>query len=193
MPKGLVDGLQIVLNHIRGLSGVLALDVLTESDKEALIRFEELEEGRDFLGFKRYNEGLREALNRKYTVALAYRSSKFPMPHKPPVKLLYRGKVIGELLYEGDKPSHGSRSIEVFKGFFLYPDLLPRDPSEKRLVRLVYLKRTPAFIRGLPWIEDPVYGEPSPRGHRFLLDMLKVTADFEDLSTGLIGFNLKKL
>lgn len=193
MSRDPVDGLQRVLNHIRGLNGVLALDLLTRPDKEVLIRLEELEEERDFLGFKRYNEGLREALNREYTVALAYRGSGFPMPHKPPVKLLYRGRVVGELLYEGDKPSHGGRAIEVFRGFFLYPDLLPRDPSEKRLVRLVYLKRVPAFMRGLSWIENPVYGEPSPRGHRFILDKLKVTAEFEDLSTGLVGFNLKKL
>lgn len=193
MSRDSVDALQRVLNHIRGLSGVLASEVLTQPDKETLIRLEEEEEERDFLGFKRYNEGLREALNREYTVALAYRSSVFPMPHRPPVKLVYRGTVVGELLYEGEKPSYTGRSIELFEGFFLYPDLLPKDPSEKRFVKLVYAKRFPTFIRGLPWIEDPVYGEPSPKGHRFILDKLKVVADFEDLATGLIGFNLKKL
>lgn len=193
MSEGSVDILGRVLEYIRGLKGVLALAVLTLPDREALLRLEREEEERDFLGFKRYNEGLREALHREYTVALAYRGSVFPMPHKPPVKLLYREKVVGELLYECDKPSHSGRAIQVFKGFFIYPDRLPRSPSEKMLVKLVYLKRVPEFMVGLPWIENPVYGEPSPSGHRFILDKLKVTAEFDDLSTGLIGFNLKKL
>jgi len=181
-----------VLNAIRRLNGVLASEVLTQADKEKLIALESEEENVEFLGFKRYNEGLREALNRTYSIALVFRSSVFPMPHKPPVKLLHRNIVIGEMLYEDTQPSYRGRAVEVFKGFVIYPELLPRERSERSHVKLVYLKRVPSFIIGLnESIEDPVYGEPSPKGHTFILNKLKISTAFNDTATGIVGFNVK--
>jgi hypothetical protein len=181
-----------VLNVIRDLNGVLASEVLTQADRETLIALEGEEENVEFLGFKRYNEGLREALNRAYSIALAFRSSMFPMPHKPPVKLLHRNVTVGEMLYEDAQPSHRGKAVEVFKGFVIYPDLLPRERSERSHVKLVYLKRAPSFITGLDEsIEDPVYGEPSPKGHVFIINKLKVAAAFNDTATGIVGFNIR--
>ncbi|MBS7612034.1 hypothetical protein KEJ27_07530 [Candidatus Bathyarchaeota archaeon] len=172
--------------------GVLTAEVLTQMDKEILIVLESEEENVDFLGFKRYNEGLKEALNRDFSIALVFRSSLFPMPHNPPVKLLYWDFTVGEMLYGGAPPSYKGRAVEVFKGFVIYPDLLPRKLSEKIHVKLVYLKRTPQFISGLDdSIEDPVYGEPSPKVHMFILKKLKVSAAFSDIATGIVGFNAR--
>lgn len=177
---------------IRSLNGVLASEILTQTDKETLIALESEEENVEFLGFKRYNEGLREALNRDFSIALAFRSSIFPMPHNPPIKLLYRNFTVGEMLYRDTPPSHKGRAVEVFKGFVIYPDLLPKERSERFQVKLVYLKRAPQFISGLDdSIEDPVYGEPSPKGHIFILNKLKVSATFGDIATGIIGFNTR--
>lgn len=192
-PRSVEEVLGLVLSRLRSLSGVLALDVLTPSDREVLLRLESQDEDAGFLGFKRFNEGLREALSREHAIALAYRSSIFPMPHKPPVKLLYRGRVIGELLYSGDKPSYSGRYVEIFKGFHLYLDLLPRRPSERRLVRLVYLTRVPGFLTDVSWVDKPIYGEPSPRGHRYLVRRLRVGFKPADLATGVVGFNLRSL
>lgn len=181
-----------VLNVIRSLKGVLTSEVLTQTDKETLIALESEEENIEFLGFKRYNEGLREALNRDFSMVLVFRSSIFPMPHNPPVKLLYRNFTVGEMLYGDTPPSYKGRAVEVFKGFVIYPDLLPRERSERIHVKLVYLKRVPKFISGLDnSIEDPVYGEPSPKVHTFILNKLKVSAAFSDIATGIVGFNVR--
>ncbi|MEM1569416.1 MAG: hypothetical protein QXL27_05000 [Candidatus Bathyarchaeia archaeon] len=182
-----------VLSIIHSLNGFLASEILTQTDKEIIITLESEEENVDFLGFKRYNEGLREALNREYSMALVFRSSIFPMPHKPPVKLLYGNLVVGEMFYGDIKPSYRGKFIEVFKGFVVYPDLLPRKPSERSQVKLVYLKRFPSFISELDdFIEDPVYGDPSPKVHSFLLRKLKVSEFSNDVATGIVGFNIRK-
>ncbi len=192
MRREYLQVLNKVLNTIRSLNGVLATEILTQIDKETLIVLESEEENVEFLGFKRHNEGLREALNRDFSIALVFRSSLFPMPHNPPVKLLYRNLIVGEMLYGNTPPSYKGRAVEVFKGFVIYPNLLPRERSERAHVKLVYLKRIPQFISGLDdSIENPVYGDPSPKAHTFILNKLKVSAAFSDIATGIVGFNIR--
>lgn len=192
MGRDINQVLNKILNVISNLDGFLTLGVLTQMDKEHIIALESEEENVDFLGFKRYNEGLREALNREYSIALVFRSSIFPMPHKPPVKLMYKGLVVGEMLYDNVRPGYKGRFIEVFKGFVIYPDLMPKEYSEKMHVKLVYLKRFPEFVVGLnDIIDDPVFGDPSPKVHDFLLKKFKISSIFDDIATGILGFNIK--
>ncbi|MEM2884766.1 MAG: hypothetical protein QXF24_01595, partial [Thermoproteota archaeon] len=109
-----------------GFKGVLRAKPLEEGEKEELLSAEERSEKKVAFGMCRpYNEGVRLALCRDVSIAVVVDTSEFVYPHEPHMRILFRGSVVGEDIYDKEKAEELKKSknnVFLWDNFVVYND-----------------------------------------------------------------------
>jgi len=184
-----------VLERLKGSRGVLTVKVLSEEEKKAILDVESGVEEKIVYGMcKSLNQGVREALQREFTVAVIMDTSVFEYPHHPHMNMTCGELVVGELVRDKEKIQELKKdrtNIFIWENFVVYMRRIPRIPEERRRMRLVYLPREPLQFSGLPNLVDSAFGTPSTEGDTVIKRMLNNKSDEAVIGTSLIGFNIE--
>lgn len=181
-----------VLDTLRGLRGVISARLLGDEERRQIIAIEEREEDRIILGMcKSLNEGVREALNRGFTVAMVIDSGEFQYPSHSYMEVLYRDRVVGENVSKEQAAElrKSRRNIFLWENFVLYYDRMPKDLKARREMRIVYRSRPFDPLEALPEVKDSAFGVPSVACDAKVKELLAVENGDPVLGTCLIGFN----
>ena len=188
--------LEEVLKSLRECRGVLAMKVLSERDKEKILDVEsEVEEKTVFGMCKSLNKGVRGSLQREFTVAMVIQTSAFEYPHHPYMSMICGDQVVGELVNDEkriEKLKKNPTNLFLWKNFVVYIRKLPRDPEERKKMRVVYLPREPIQLRGLQHLRNSVFGTPSTEGDTLIKSMLCIESKESVLGTCLVGFDIEE-
>lgn len=96
--------LEGILKTLRECRGVIAIKVLSEEEKREILDAEIRVEQKIIFGMcKSLNKGLREALQREFTVAMVIQTSEFEYPHHPHMIMICGDQVIGEQVRDEKK------------------------------------------------------------------------------------------
>ena len=188
--------LEGILRTLQECRGVLALKVLSEEEKREILDTEGRVEEKIVFGMcKSLNKGLREALQREFTVAMVIQTSEFQYPHHPYMSMICGDQVVGELIRD-EKRVEELRKIPgnlfLWENFVVYMKKLPRNPKERDEMRVVYLPREPLQLKELPCTENSVFGTPSTEGDTLIKRILTIQCKEPTVGTCLVGFNIKK-
>jgi hypothetical protein len=188
--------LELVLEILRGGRGVKTLKVLTATDKRSVLEVEEKAEKRIVYGMCRtLNQGIKEALQRDYTVAVVMDTSIFEYPHHPYMVMVYDDTIVGEPvkdLKRIDELKKDRANIFLWENFVIYTQRLPRGREAMQKLRMVYIPRAPPQLEEVACVEEGVFGTPSTEGHILLKKLLSFTSTDSLMGTYLIGFNIKR-
>ena len=190
---GQLDG---VLRTLRECRGVLALKVLSEEEKGEILDTEGRVEEKIVFGMcKSLNKGLREALQREFTVAMVIQTSEFQYPHHPYMSMTCGDQVVGELVRDEKKAEELRKTpgnLFLWDNFVVYMKKLPRNQKERDEMQIVYLPRTPPQLKGVSYVKNSVFGTPSTEGDTLIKKMLAIRSEKPTVGTCLVGFNIKK-
>jgi len=144
---------------------------------------------------KTINEGVREALDREYTVAMVIDSSEFMYPYHPHMEIRYRDRIIGEEVSREKAAELKRKKNNIFLGdtFVIYFDRIPREPGAREEMRLYYLARPFEILRDFTMITDCVLGVPSPGGDAEVKELLDVRLKRPEIGTCLVGYNVSRV
>lgn len=188
--------LETVLTVLRECRGVIAIKLLSKAEKKEILDVESKVEEKIIFGMcKSLNKGVREALQREFTVAMVIQTSEFQYPHHPYMIMVCEDRIIGELVKDPKKVEELRKSPNSFflwDNFVVYMKKFPRDPNERRKVRIVYLPREPLQLQGVSYVKDSVFGTPSTQGDILIKKMLNVKSKDLTMGTCLVGFNIKE-
>jgi len=188
--------LEGVLRALQECRGAIAIKVLSEKEKGEILDTEGGVEEKIVFGMcKSLNKGLREALQREFTVAMVIQTSEFQYPHHPYMSMICGDQVVGELIRDEKKVEELRKTpgnLFLWENFVVYMKKLPRNPKERDEMRIVYLPREPLQLKGLPCVKDSVFGTPSIEGDTLIKKMLAVSSQESTVGTCLVGFNIKK-
>jgi len=188
--------LERVLRTLRECRGVIAVKVLSEEEKKEILDVESRVEEKIVFGMcSSLNRGVREALQREFTVAIVIQTSEFQYPHHPHMRMTCGDQVVGELVRDEEKIKELRRdpsNIFLWENFVVYIKKISRDPKERSKMRIEYLPRAPLQLQGLPYIENSVFGTPSTDGDALIKRMLDIRSKEPVLGTCLVGFDVKK-
>jgi len=188
--------LEEVLRTLRVCRGVMALKVLSEEEKGEILDTEGRVEEKIVFGMcKSLNKGLREALQREFTVAMIIQTSEFQYPHHPYMSMICGDQVVGELVKDKkgvEELRKTPGNLFLWENFVVYTKRLPRNPKERDEMRIVYLPREPLQLKGLPYVKNSVFGTPSTEGDTLIKKMLAIRSEEPTIGTCLVGFNIKK-
>jgi len=189
------EKLEVVVEALRQCRGVRRLKLLTDEEKRRLLEVEAEVERRVILGIcPSLNLGVREALDRPFTVAMVIQSSEFPYPHHPHMRIVLGDMVVGEQVSAKDRVSELRRSPEnmfLWDNFVVYRSRLPRDMDGRRRLRFLYLPRPFPALQDLAEVRDEVLGVPSAEGDKSVKTLLGEMSSEPTLGTSLIGFSLR--
>ncbi len=187
--------LEGVLRTLRECRGVIALKVLSEEEKREILDTEGRVEAKIVFGMcKSLNKGLREALQREFTVAMVIQTSEFQYPHHPYMSMVWGDQVVGELIKDEkvEELRKNRGNLFLWENFVVYMKKLPRNPKERDEMRIVYLPREPLQLKGLSYVKDSVFGTPSTEGDTLIKSMLAIRSEEPTVGTCLVGFNIKE-
>jgi len=189
--------LEGILRTLRECRGVIATKVLSEEEKRQILDVEGRVEEKNVFGMcKSLNKGLREALQREFAVAMVIQTSDFQYPHHPYMNMSYGDQVVGELIKDEKRVEELRKTpgnLFLWENFVVYVKKLPRNPKERNEMRIVYLPREPPQLKGLPHIENSVFGTPSTEGDTVIKRMLAIQSEEPTVGTCVVGFNIKKM
>jgi hypothetical protein len=174
------------------LKGVIELKLLDTEEKRTILEVEKREEDKIAWGMcKSINEGIREALNREYTVGMIIDSSKFQYPYHPHMVIKYKDKTIGEQVSEERASELRSEKTNIFLGekFVVYFPKIPREPEAREEIRLYYLARPFEIPTKSTSISNCVLGVPSVEGDTKLKELLGVDMKEIEIGTCLVGYD----
>ena len=185
-----------VLETLKCSRGVLMVKVLSEDEKQAILDVESEVEKKIVFGMcKSLNQGVREALQREFTVALIMDTSVFEYPHHPRMVFTCGELVVGESVQDKEKIEELKKdrmNLFLWEDLVVYMRRIPRIPEEKMKMKLVYFPREPIQLRNLPNITESVLGTPSTEGDTLIKRMLNNESNKTVIGTSLIGFNIKR-
>lgn len=181
-----------IINFLKSIKGIREVRLLTNLEKEELIRIEEEAEKAMLMGLlPGVNQGVREALSRTFVLA-AITDNDFEWPIRGTVKLVYEGELIGEdvrdrkelerLKNEGNKVMADS--------FVLYVEKMSRLGIKRfKDMTLVIAPLDLSWTKEVPYAKHVVVGSPSP-----LTDLCikRIMGWKEGGGTILIGFELRQ-
>jgi len=193
---GKKERLERVLRTLRECRGAVAVRVLLEEEKKALLELErEVEDHIVFGMCKSRNDGVREALQREVTVALVIQSSSFQYPHHPHMSLRCGDQVLGESVTDREKREELRKNASNFflwDDFVIYMKRLPRGREEREKMRMIFHPREPLQLRGVTCVENSVFGTPSTEGDALIKRLMNIQGEDAHLGTCLLGFNLQR-
>ena len=189
------DCLELVLETVRSCKGVKILKTLTANEKRHILEVEEKTEDKIAYGMCRtLNQGIKEALQRDYTVAIAMDSSTYEYPHHPYMSMIYDDAIIGEQVRDLKKIEELKKdraNFFLWDNFVIYTPKLPREREEKQKLRIVYPPRETLQLEGITCVEKAIFGTPSTDGDVLLKKLLSFASTDSVMGTCLIGFNVK--
>jgi len=190
------EQLERVLRTLRECRGAIAVRVLAEDEKKQLFDLERRVEDNIVFGMcKSQNNGVREALQREFTMAIVIQTSIFQYPHHPPMSLMYGDQVLGELVTDKGKREElrkNSSNFFLWEDFVVYMTKLPRSREERRKMRMIFHPREALQLKGVSCVEGSVFGTPSTEGDALVKRLMDIQSEDVVLGTCLLGFNLKR-
>ncbi|MCW4048868.1 MAG: hypothetical protein NWE89_03945 [Candidatus Bathyarchaeota archaeon] len=187
---------ELVLKILRESRGVEALRVLTEAEKNSILKVElQAEEKIAYSMCKTLNSGVREALQRDYSVATLIDSSIYEYPHHPSMVMTCDDTIVGEQVKDPSRISElkGDRSnFFLWDNFVIYTPRLPREKEAKKRLRMVYKPMTVQQLEDVTCVEESVFGTPSMEGDALVKDLLDYHTTDPEIGTCLVGFNVMK-
>lgn len=188
--------LESVLRTLRECRGVIAVRVLSEDEKKEIFDLERrVEENIVFGMCKSRNNGVREALQREFTVAIVIQTSLFQYPHHPHMSLMCGDQVLGESVTDRRKREElrkKSSNFFLWEDFVVYMKKLPRGREERGKMRMIFHPREALQLKEVPCVEDSVFGTPSTEGDARVKRLMDIQSEDTILGTCLLGFNLKR-
>ena len=188
--------LEFVLELLRDDKGVKTLKVLTATEKRNVLEVEEKAEEKISYGMCRtINQGIKEALQRNYTVAVMMDTSIFEYPHHPDMVMVYDDTIVGEQVQDLkriDELKKDQANFFLWENFVVYTPSLPRGREEMQKLRIVYIPRVAPQLEEVVCVGEGVFGTPSTEGHILLMKLLSFTSTDSVMGTYLIGFNIKR-
>jgi len=183
-----------ILKILRECSGVIAVKMLSEEEKKEILNAESKAEEKIVFGMcKSLNKGVREAVQREFTVAMVIQTSDFKYPHHPYMIMVCGDQVLGELVDDQKKIEElrkNPNNLFLWENFVVYMKKIPRNREEREKMRLIYLPREPVQLRGIPYVRDSVFGTPSTQCDMLIKKMLGIQSQDITIGTCLIGFNI---
>jgi len=183
---------ETAINIIKGLKGVLDVEIISKEDKQALF---EIETARNDDVIPVINQGLNECLNKEFCLGL-FKTVEFRIPPKPTVILKTdQGRILGhELISDEDREKYSDRD-DVY---FLSTNFILFKP-EKKMIRGVTEKELFVLppipfpeLNSIVGISDVVSGTPSTEGDEYIKNRYGYPKD-PSIATVLIGFSKKKM
>ena len=141
------------------------------------------------------NKGIREALQGDYTMAIIMDTSIFEYPNQAYMVMMSDKDVVGEQVRDPEKIVEYKRdraNFFLWENFVIYTRRLPREREARKNVRIVYLPREPAQLKGISCIEKSSFGTLSMEGDTLVKELLDFTSSDPVMGTCLIGLNLRK-
>jgi hypothetical protein len=186
-----VSAILDVLSHDEG---VMTTRLLSKDEKNRILNKEQEAEDRIIFGMcKSLNEGVRDAINSEYTVALIIDTSIFRYPHHPHMSIMWKDQVVGEQVSDDEKIKTLKKdrfNFFLWDTFVIYMKKLPKAPKDRDQIRFVYRSRVPLQLKGFSFVCNPVFGTPSTECDLLIKDMLCIEAKDAVIGTCLIGFDL---
>ena len=190
------DCLELILKTLRDCRGVKTLKVLTTEEKKKIIEVEEEAEEKVAYGMcKTLNQGIKETLNRDYTVAFVMDTSIFEYPHHPYILMVYDDTIVGEQVKDLKKKEELKRdrtNFFLWDNFVIYTQRLPKEQEERQKLRIVYPPRETLQLEGITCVEKGTFGTPSTDGDSLVKKLLSFASVNSVMGTCLIGFNIKR-
>lgn len=183
-----------VISIIQSIKGVRQVFILTDEDKRKVLELERQAEKR-FMGLGRGdNQGVKTVLERNTVIAFLT-DAEYRWPPGPNIILFWKGKVIGEEVYDPKKLEKLKNKTGVYLAgnFALYKNNMPK-PSlmiQEPPVVVFPPKPYPEIKKKVPMIDDVVLGSPSPSSDAYLKKRMKADLENKRLGTALLGFNKK--
>ena len=184
----------MVTKNLESLKGVIKLKLLSDDEKKTILEVEKREEEKIAWGMcKSINEGIREAINREYTIGMIIDSSEFQYPYHPHMVIKYKDKTIGEQVSEEKAAELRSEKTNIFLGekFVVYFHKIPRETEAREEIRLYYLARPFKIPKTQTAISNCVLGVPSVEGDTKLKELLGVDMKEIEIGTCLVGYDSK--
>lgn len=177
------------------MNGIIRLRLLNAEEKKEILEIETQEEDKIIWGMcKSINEGVREALNRDYTIVIIIDSSKFKYPYHPHMEIRYRDQIVGEEVSK-EKAAELRRektNIFLWETFVIYSHKTPRGPEAREEMRLHYISRPFEISKDSTEISDCILGVPSRLGDEKIKEFLESEPGGPEIGTCLIGYNLSR-
>lgn len=185
-----------ILDALSRDEGVVSTRFLSIEEKQHILSTEQKAEDRIVFGMcKSWNEGVREAIDCEYTVALIIDTSLFRYPHHPHMSIRWKDQIVGEQVNDEERIQELKKdrfNFFLWDTFVIYMKKLPKAPKDRDQIRFVYRRRVPRQLNGIPQLCNTVFGTPSTESDLLIKEMLHVTAKNAIIGTCLIGFNLAK-
>ena len=186
--------LEIVQKKLTESKGIEALRFLKVDEKRQILEIENLAEGKIAYGMcKTYNEGVREALQRHYTIAMVMNTSIFEYPHHPLMRMVSDNDVVGEQINDLNVIAELKRNRANFflwENFVIYTSRLPKEREARNKLRIVYIKRGAPQLEGIPCVKEGVFGTLSSEGDALVKEIISFSSKDSFMGTSLIGFNI---
>ena len=183
-----------VLDILSHDEGVIITRLLSKEEKHRILNKEREAENRILFGMcKSLNEGVREAIDSEYTVALIINTSVFRYPHHPHMSIMWKDQIVGEQVNNDEKITELKKdrfNFFLWDTFVIYMKKLPKALKDRDQIRFVYRRRVPLQLNGIPNVSNPVFGTPSTESDLLIKDMLHIEAKDAVIGTCLIGFDL---
>lgn len=187
--------LELVLNSLRSRSGVEALRILTSEEKEHILELEAEAENSVANNLCRtINQGVRDALQRDYTVAMVIDTSIYELPHHPRMTMIYEDTVVGEEIEDMnriDRLRKDRGNFFLWHNFVIYLKKLPKGRGERERLRMIHSPRRAKELKGISFVKKEVFGTPSNAVDVLIKELLSFMSKNPFVGTCLIGFNLK--
>lgn len=183
-----------VLNLLKGCKGILKTKVLTEEEKKEILDVEKKEEELIVFGMCRsLNKGVREALQREFTIATVIDSSVFEYPHHPHMVMVVDDQIVGEQINDPkiiEELKKDPNNLFLWNKFVIYMKKLPKESTERKKLLMVYMPRKPSQLDRLSFLSESCFGVPSTKGDSLLKKILNNQSNQTVLGTCLVGFDI---
>lgn len=179
-----------VISFLRKIAGIRKIKVLSEEERRSLLQAEVIAE-EAMIGGRGFNEGLREALSRRFVVACSTDMS-FKWPSGPYVTLKEGEVVVGLITDNADKvrQEYDEKTSVIGKHLLIFPERIRRLRDGKRTPTLFVHKgfNLPELERESK-VKDTVLAFCTRAGDAYLKKLLKEEEKPEHGSI-VLGFDI---
>jgi len=178
-----------VRSALEGLKGVLGIKILSQEEREAILKLEEEAEKHVLYGLgKGLNTGLREILKRDIILAIA-NDNEFEWPPEPAIQLVCNNEIIGEEIKSPEKVEEYKKQGHVIAGnLVIYKDKT-RLVMSARNFTLTFPPMSFKLFEKINEFTDVISASPCPPSHLFICEKMGK----ENIpGTLLVGFNIRK-
>jgi hypothetical protein len=180
------------LDYFGKLGGVVQLKVLYEVQKRSLLEIESRNEEKKFMGMcKTYNKAARDAVSRKYTLAIIIKGGQFKSLPFPRMRMMFGNDLVGEELYEKDRIEDlkkDSKNVFLWDNFVVFMKKFPKGKAERDKLVIIHTSSadTP---KEASMFENLVMGEPCSESDQVIKGWFGFESQEGIFGTILVGFD----